>query len=466
MPNKVPQPDQFQDPFATQGNVEVAQGADLADIFGDASPEQLDPSGPGLMQRIKDRFASETQDVPISPEIDAFEPAHSEDLWGDSFAVIETERPGLLERVRSHRKVVAAVTALALLGGGAGSVVAAEQAIFGDEAAVVQEHTPQQRQQDKQEVAQKGGIDTALETELESSLKVLDTPIRPQDVIDRELRGESFPTDIKEGEIPETIKKYNPEFFGAVRTEHGLSFNIYGATQPGQEKSLDSEFKINPAAIEFMVDEIINNIPSSPDNPAKQTILSNLQKFQTGEQERIIDMVVDVSESGGCLNAEQQLITYAQELCAAGGVALRDVQSADRVPIVISSGLEDKAAIVTTEQAHVVGEIPTEEELERFRQEAEELQEEYDRNPKPSLSEREAMILHEMGHAVSDDRVDEPVNTYHEGDHDHETVDWLLGDRLDEYDLQGAGPSPMLRQKISEMLQSGDLRPVVERVKG
>lgn len=428
---------------------------DVADIFGDASPQQLDPSNPGLMQRIKDRFSSEPQadlsDFDNSPM--AIEPTR--DIWDDGLLSMEEEQPGLIERIRSHRKVVAAVTALALLGGGTGGVVAAESMFTDGQASVVQEQNDTER-------ASAEEVDVEQKNE-EKDPRVLDTPIRPKDVIEREQRGESLPTDEKEGEIPESIKEYNPEFFGAVRTEHGVSFNIYGATQPGQEKSLDGEFKVNPDSIEFMMEEIIKNIPSAPDNLAKHTIIENLQKFKAGEQERVIDMVVDVSEKGGCLDANYQLVTAIDRFCIVAGVARRDVAAQDRIPIVISASEEDKTAVVvvTTENDRP----PSPEEIEAARQKAEAEQKELDQNPKPDIMKQQGVILHEIGHAVSDSRDGEIVNEYTEGDHDHEVIDWLLGDRLGKYDLQGSSQqSPMLREKMEQMIKSGELRPVLERI--
>lgn len=454
-----------QDPFGFEAPVSAEiSGRRLGlDIWDDAaSIDSIAPvEGPGALQRIKDRFSRPDEATPESFDFDAplptDEPAE-QDIWNDWARQAEQENPTLFERIRSHRKVVAAVTALALLGG-AGATVA-KNTVFADRTPAVAEapEQPKEAQAEKQQG------------------EILDHPIRPRSVIEREEAGTATSLDIAADEIPESIAEYHPKFLGAYRTKQGLAFNVYGATQPGQEADLSADFKVNPESLDFIVDTIANNMPNAPETPSKQAILQSLQQIKSGEKERIIDLVVDVSQHGGCLDAQSQLIRFTEALCAQGGVTdwpEADLYSKgpahpldDRVPVVVGAGAALDPAVVEQEQAAVVlqpGEsFPTPEEMQ---QQVAEQAKKRDEGMKADAVFQTSTAMHEVVHAVGDPLVGglNKPNTYAEGDSDHEITGWLLGQNQDQYDLAGAqAPSPDMIHVIEKQIKDGTLRPIVE----
>ncbi len=248
------------------------------------------------------------------------------------------------------------------------------------------------------------------------------------------------------------ISIYKPQFIGAYQQREGLAFNIYAATQEGQEGALNQNFQINPESIDFVMNAIEANIADAPDTETRDSIIANLQKTKTGEFTLIIPLVIDVSETAGCLSDPDLLmIEFVEGVCRIAGVTNKysfsgggflfteepKRSSPDITPMVISAGAISRNS-------------GTAKQLER--------------QILPSPAIQANVFGHELGHALSDET---STGTYtdqgDEPDDEHETIDWLIGDRLDSYDFLGQTTnSPKLGLKIKSMIEFGALKPILE----
>ena len=258
----------------------------------------------------------------------------------------------------------------------------------------------------------------------------------------------------KQGDTLE-LESYKPKFVGAYRSTEGLGINIYAATQPGKEAGLDQNFDINPQSIEFMIREIATHIKDAPDNPSKAAILKNLQDLKTGVDERVIDLVFDVSPDAGCLDAKFQLAATAKGVCKAVGVTLNNHTSERLVkwPIVVSAGSGEKIISASSKEAKkfnkAFGTTVDNDQSTMV---------EYGKVANPA--QQQDIVEHELVHGLSNPGTSN--NSYKEGDNDHEITDWLLGEGVRGYDFRGAtAPSPKLKDKIFSLVESGDLKPIL-----
>jgi hypothetical protein len=280
---------------------------------------------------------------------------------------------------------------------------------------------------------------------------VLNSPILPRDVVKRATKGKSRTWDPKAGEISPLVEGYKPKFVGAYQSTEGVQFNIYAATQPGKEKALDQDFQVHPESIEFILRQITANIKNAPKNTAKLAIMNNLAGIKDGFDQRILNLVFDVSPTVGCLDAKGQLVSVMQKACQGRTVKLGVTQPYDydygphpteEWPIVISTGSKPVRDAVSSQGW--TGNGPKRE---------------------PDPADMQQYTTHELVHGLSSWWVvsRKKLNTYKEGDPDHETTAWLLGEEgAANYDFKGAtAPSPQIGKKIDRLVNQGKLPPIL-----
>lgn len=246
----------------------------------------------------------------------------------------------------------------------------------------------------------------------------------------------------------EYIDGYDAQFIGAYESTFGANFNIYAATQPGQESALEQNFKVNPQGLEYILEQISLHIPNAPTNSAKESITKNLRDLKQKDTERIIDMIIDVSPVAGCLDTESQLVAYLQSVCEAAG-AQHDINDSNPVKKLILVGTGVNHAEIIEERLRQLAENKNAKETETG-------------SLSPHDADQQATIAHEIVHAVSDIE-HKKLNSFSEGDDDHEITRWLIGKNdPGTFDFKGAkAPSPDIGGKIRRLVKAKALPPIL-----
>lgn len=278
--------------------------------------------------------------------------------------------------------------------------------------------------------------------------EIQDTPFRNKEVekMDEEYQAEGrrLPDFYdQKGEVSVLVDEYNPTFVGAYESITGMKLNIYVDAAPGHQEILNHEFNINPESIEFILKMITNNIEDAPDTPTKDAIIQNLADMRSGGDDRLYQVVFDMSNIPTCFDAEDQLIRFAKAACAAAGVtsiSSLDAGSTVNIPILINSGIDYDYS------------------------------DSGDPIRKASRGNQSNVFAHEIQHGISGaegnfDPTQDPEsqNTY-KGDLEHGVIDWIIGDRQDgEYKTKkGQKSSPNIGEQIEVLTEAGRLKPIVE----
>lgn len=464
------------------------------DIWGDDPFEGTESEGVniGIVGRIKGLFNSlrgeETKELSIDSskgsDFDEFdlvsvrpqEPDIFEDPLVDE--VLNTEhRPSLLDRVRSRRKVVAAVLVLSGLVG----VGAKGHDALGEASENPAQNPTEQVQETSGGIERRsvnGDIQESDEIEVSFAEKYLFESSQLNEVLDvpftktsEQIADSADPSYDVLRDLESKGMLPNSEFLGAYESISGLKFNVFTINHEGKNTM---EYEINPASLEFIIAMIKDQLPNAPDNPNKDSILQELERVQGGEFERILDLAIDVTPGDDCLDANFQLVKVAEGICGAGGVTYKKTQtvlgfpvideSATEVPIIISadSGYND------TEIVRVPNENGTvDAELRKY-------------DDSQPVEYNSAVQLHQGAHELlhsldeTSNHIDPAIresdfkntNSYSEGDGSHETTSWLLGSDAPEspnFDYEGQGvPSPRMMVEINKLVEEGKLLPIVQ----
>jgi hypothetical protein len=231
----------------------------------------------------------------------------------------------------------------------------------------------------------------------------------------------------------EVSDEYNARFVADYRSSLGIKFNVYAAAQNGDDSALNQAFVFNPRILEFSLTKIDSYIHDAPDNPAKLSIIKNLADIKRGASEKTIHLVLDTSAQTGCLDDDYRFIKYEASSCPRRGVAFiaDDTNSIS----LIGTGRKVPAASGSY-------------------------------GPPPSkISDQHQTITHEIVHNLSSDMSN--INTYKEGDNDHEITSWLMGDDdyTKDYDGKGAtGYRPHLDETLETLVYLDLMPPILEAV--
>jgi hypothetical protein len=464
------------------------------DIWGDDPFEGTESEGVsgGIVGRIRgllDSFRREeteelSVDLSSGNDFDEFDPEslrpQEPDIFGDPLVdeVLNTEhRPGLLDRIRSRRKIVGAVLVLSgLVGAGAKGYDALSEAPEKPAQNPIEQvqESSEESEGDKanEEREESAEVDHSFAEKylFESSQlnEVLDVPFTKtaEQIADSADPSYDALRDLEsKGMLP------NSEFLGAYESISGLKFNVFTINREGPNTM---EYEMNPESLEFIIAMIKDQLPNAPDNPNKDSILHELERVQSGEFERILDFVVDVTRGEDCLDANFQLVKAVEGICSAGGVTYKTTntvlgfpivdQSATELPIIISadSGYND------TEIKELPNEDGTVDAEVR----------DYD-VPLPVGSNSVIQLhqgAHEAVHALDEtsSHIDPEIreteiknsNIYKEGDGSHELTSWLFGSSApegSEFDYEGQDEgSPRMVDEIRKLVNQGKLKPIVQ----
>lgn len=464
------------------------------DIWGDdpfEGTESESVSG-GIVGRIRGLFDSLKREDPDELSIDLssgsnfdeFDPEsvrpQEPDIFGDLLVneVLNTEhRPGLLDRIRSRRKIVGAVLVLSgLVGAGAKGYDALSEAPEKpaqnptEQVQESSEDTKSDEVNEEQEESAEVEVSFAEEYLFETSQlnEVLDVPFTKtaEQIADSADPSYDALRDLEsKGMLP------NSEFLGAYESISGLKFNVFTINREGPNTM---EYEMNPESLEFIIAMIKDQLPNAPDSPNKDSILQELERVQSGEFERILDLAIDVTPGEDCLDANLQLVKVADGICRAGGVTYKKTQtvlsfpvvdqSATEVPIIISgdSGYND------TEIVRVPNENGTvDAELRKY-------------DDSQPVEYNSGVQLHQVAHEAihgldeTSNHIDPKIretniqnsNTYEEGDDIHKLTGWVFGNKAPEssnfdYEPQSA-PSPRMMEEIKKLVEEGKLLPIVQ----
>lgn len=397
----------------------------------------------------------------------------------------------LLGKIRKHPKVAAAVVAASLLvptgifagskiKGGIDSKNKMERVVKG--VGVSPEETEKEAEKPLWGDLNENGLEdpgeriSAAELAMIPDAKelppVLDQPIKTQGWEGYVQYGKELPKDKNGVEVSNLVDEYMPQFVAAYKSELGLGFNVYVATQPGEEAELEKEYTINPVAIELILQQIEANAHNAPDSATKTTILQTLQNLRSGTATRTINMVVDVSKSAGCIDAADQLVAYAKELCDAGGFmssVSTNSTGNSAGSIVIGAGSDTNPNI--PKGSTIIN--PTEEEVAQAEKEWDEWEASGESETVRSPGWQMEITAHETLHGL-DLRPLEPgerdvLNTYERPDTKHAFSGWMIGEAGlgseetgTSYDFSGEyAPSPELGKTLQKLVRSGHLEAIV-----
>jgi hypothetical protein len=290
---------------------------------------------------------------------------------------------------------------------------------------------------------------------------VLGSPIKTKASIAGEKDGSNIPGRIER----KYLEQYDPKFVGAYKSTQGIEFNIYAATQPGEDKVLEQEFQVNPQAIEYVLGQIKAHIHDAPNNAAKKATIENLRRLESGELQQVTDLVVDVSPKAGCLDESTQLAAFTKMSCLALGSnapLYRGVKDSSYSLMVLASG-EPLNREATEKEKDILGERPGE-SLRLLSNRAD-------------VTSQATAAAHELTHVAANsghggggilsflhDSGD--LNAYVEGDDSHEITTWFLngedGKSPENFDMEGhSAPSPELGLKIRKLTQDRLLPPLL-----
>lgn len=225
---------------------------------------------------------------------------------------------------------------------------------------------------------------------------------------------------------------YSAKFVAYYESSFGIKFNVYAANSNKEKDSGRQTFVFNPKILEFSLESIFTRIDGAPENPAKHSIIENLTKIKSGKAKKTIHIVVDTSEQTSCLNNEYDF-TKDHPSCTISGT-------------VIKSDTTNSITLITTGQKGIMS---------------------YSNPYKASkLMNQHSIILHELIHSLSSDNNN--VNTYKEGDHDHEVTAWMIGERhRNDFDEKGAIIDPYRRElslEIRDLTRMNLLPPILQVV--
>jgi len=290
-----------------------------------------------------------------------------------------------------------------------------------------------------------------------------ETPIRTQEVLQREKDGESLSWDTKQGETPEIIDEYNPNFVAAYKSTQGIAVNVYVAETEGNE--VTDEYEMHPETLQYILDNIEFFMHYAPEGSSKSLIIEHLEKLRSGEIDGVIELVLHTGSEATCLDATMQIINWIRSDCAASGVTtVASFESWERdkgeindnpisvdIPIIASSAAkqqftEKKAEDGTYDVDYSETELVAAPELQSGH-----------------------VVPHELIHSL-ENTTDGDGSHREEYDPGHEITKWLIGpDVMDEenpnnYDFAGSTTeSPKLADKIAGLIEKGKLEPIITK---
>ncbi len=232
-------------------------------------------------------------------------------------------------------------------------------------------------------------------------------------------------------------------FAGAYESISGVKFNIYTSDINGDSQN----YNVNPQALEFIISYLKEELPHGPKNEDTRQIIENLNQIESGEEERIFNIQLDVSSDPTCLNGEMQIVRAINGICVAEGVTevFSDVGMRDRETLDIKATDYPDVEYVDNYETNMREPVRV----------------------KTNGSGDIIVVAHEVGvHGLADyhDNDFSMMHAYEEGDDMHEASAHLgIGGEPEKFDMAGAEKPPIIdfSQYVHDLIEAGKLSPIV-----